>query len=333
MASLRVLFIGGTGIISSACATRAIASGIELTILNRGATSIRPVPEGAEVITADVRDAASVRTALGDRSFDVVADFIAFTPDHVRADVELFTGRTGQYVFISSASVYQKPLARLPITESTPLSNPWWSYSRDKIACELRLNEAYRDWGFPATIVRPSHTYDRTRLPNFGRYTVVDRMRKGQKIVIHGDGSSLWVLTHHRDFARGFIGLLGNDQAIGDSFHITSDEVLTWNQIYASIARAAGVSELDIVYVPSNMIARYDQRWGESLLGDKQHSVIFDNTRIKSVVPDYVATIPYSTGVREVMTWFDEDPTRRVVEEPVNELIDRIAADWTPTVP
>jgi nucleoside-diphosphate-sugar epimerase len=328
---MKVLFIGGTGTISSACSQLAIERGFELYLLNRGYSDLPP-PDGAHVLNGDINDADSARRALDGRSFDVVVNWVAFQPGQVDRDIHLFRDRTSQYVFISSASVYQKPLARLPITESTPLANPFWSYSRDKIACEIRLNEAYRDSGFPATIVRPSHTYDRTRLPNFGRYTVVDRMRKGQKIIIHGDGSSLWVLTHHRDFAHGFTGLLGNDQAIGDSFHITSDELLTWNQIYASIARAAGVSELDIVYVPSSVIARYDQQWGESLLGDKQHSVIFDNTKIKSVVPDYVATIPYSAGVRDVMSWFDEDQTRQVVEEPVNDLIDRIVADWTPTL-
>lgn len=325
---MKVLFIGGTGTISSACAELAIERGLELYLLNRGYSDI-PSPTGAQVLTGDINDLESARRALDGRSFDVVVNWVAFTPDQVDRDINFFRGRTGQYVFISSASAYQKPLARLPITESTPLSNPFWSYSRDKIACEIRLNEAYRDEGFPATIVRPSHTYDRTRLPNFGRYTVVDRMRKGNKIIIHGDGTSLWVLTHHRDFARGFVGLLGNDRAIGDSFHITSDEVLTWNQIYRSIARAAGVSELDIVYVPSTVIARYDQHWGESLLGDKQYSVVFDNTKIKGLVPDFVATTPYEAGAREVMSWFDEDPSRRVVEEPVNDLFDRIISDQT----
>jgi nucleoside-diphosphate-sugar epimerase len=319
---VKVLFIGGTGAISSACAQLAVERGTELYLLNRGQTS-RPVPEGAQVLHADIRDRESVLAALGDAAFDVVVDWIAFTPEHVEADIELFRGRTGQFVFISSASVYQTPPARLPVTESTPLDNPFWDYSRAKIACEERLVRAYRDERFPMTIVRPSHTYDRTKLPVYGGYTVVDRMRKGKQVIVHGDGTSLWVLTHHTDFARGFVGLLGHPQAIGDAFHITSDEILTWNQIFEILAGAAG-AEARMVHVPSDVIAAFDSEWGPSLLGDKSHSMIFDNSKIKRMVPDFVASIPYVWGAAEQIAWYDADLTRRAVDEKLNRVMDGI---------
>jgi nucleoside-diphosphate-sugar epimerase len=320
---MKVLFIGGTGIISSASSRLAVERGIELTLLNRG-KSERPVPDGAEVVHGDIRKPQSVREALGDRTFDVVVDWVAYTPDHIETDIELFRGRTGQYVFISSASAYRKPPVLLPITESTQLDNPYWEYSRNKIRCEERLVRAFREEKFPATIVRPSHTYDRTLLPFRGRYTVVDRMRRGKKVIVHGDGTSLWVLTHHADFAKAFVGLLGRPQAIGEAFHITSDEVLTWNQIYTTIAHAAGVEDPRLVHVPSQVIAAYEPDWGASLVGDKSHSVCFDNTKIKRLVPDYVATIPFVEGAQEIIDWYDADPARREVDEEWNELLDRI---------
>jgi nucleoside-diphosphate-sugar epimerase len=319
---MKVLFIGGTGVISSACSRLAASRGVELYLLNRGQTE-RPIPEGARIVRGDIYNRASVERALGDTTFDAVVDWIAFTPGHVEADIDLFRGRTGQYVFISSASAYQKPLSSLPITESTPLHNPFWAYSQAKIACEERLMRAYREDGFPVTIVRPSHTYDRTKVPLLGHYTSIDRMRKGKKVIVHGDGSSLWVLTHHEDFAKGFVGLLGNHRAIGHAFHITSDEVLTWNQIYTYLAHAAG-AEPQIVHVPSDLIAAYDPELGAGLLGDKAHSVIFDNTKIKGLVPDFAATIPFSLGAREMVDWFDADPARQVVDEGKDNLFDRI---------
>jgi len=323
---MQVLFIGGTGTISSACVQLAVERGIELTLLNRG-QSDRAVPEGVRVLQGDVRDRDSVEQALGDRTFDAVVDWVAFAPDHIESDLALFRNRTQQYVFISSASAYHKPVLSLPITESTLLYNPYWAYSQAKIACEERLNLAYRQEGFPVTIVRPSHTYDRRSLPFHCRYTVVDRMRKGKKIVVHGDGTSLWVLTHHRDFAKAFVGLLGNNHALGEVFHITSDEVLTWDQIANLVARAAG-AEAQIVHVPSEFINAFDPDWGASLLGDKTHSVIFDNTKIKRVVPDYVAAIPFARGAEEIMAWYDADPARQVVDEEVDRLIDRIIAAY-----
>jgi nucleoside-diphosphate-sugar epimerase len=257
-------------------------------------------------------------------TFDVVVDWVAFTPDHVETDLALFRGRTGQYVFISSASAYHKPVRSLPITESTLLHNPYWQYSRDKAACEARLLQAYREEGFPATIVRPSHTYDRTLLPFRGRWTVVERMRQGKPVVVHGDGTSLWVLTHHRDFAQGFVGMLGNPRALGEAYHITSDEALTWDQIFRIVARAAGVDRPELVHVPSELINAFDANWGAGLLGDKTHSVTFDNTKIRRLVPNYRATIPFHQGAEEIIAWFEADPARQEVDPDWNQLLDRI---------
>ncbi len=323
--ALKVLFIGGTGIISSACSPLAVEKGLDLYLLNRGKAT-RPVPDGATVLTGDIGDPASVRAALGDRTFDVVVDWIAFSPEQIERDIALFRGRIGQYVFISSASAYQKPVGSLPITESTVLANPYWGYSRNKIACEERLTRAYREEGFPATIVRPSHTYDERSLPMDGGYTIIDRMRRGKPVVVHGDGTSLWVLTHHRDFAKGFVGLLGNPRAIGDAFHITSDEALTWNQIYTVFAQAAGVASPRLVHVASETIASYHADGAEGLIGDKMHSVIFDNTKVKRLVPDFAATIPITWGAQEIMSWYDADPARRKLDDAVDRLQDRIIA-------
>jgi nucleoside-diphosphate-sugar epimerase len=309
---LSVLFIGGTGNISSACAEVAVARGIDLTVLNRGRTSLRGVPDGVRTVVADIRDRAAVRAVLAEREFDVVVNFIAFTPEHVDADIELFSGRTGHYVFISSASAYAKPVAMLPIRESTPLRNPYSAYSRAKIACEERLTAEHREHGFPMTIIRPSHTYDHTSIPLLGGWTAIDRMRRGEPVVVPGDGTSLWVLTHHADFARAFVPLLGRPQAIGDTIHITGDEAQPWDQIYRTLGRAAG-AEPELVHVTSDQIARTVPDWGPQLLGDQAHSVIFDNTKIKQLVPGWQATIPWSEGAREIIAWFDATPTRRAV--------------------
>ena len=319
---MKVLFIGGTGVISSACSQLALERGIELFLLNRG-QSVRPMPAGAKILQGDIRDPQSVVAALGNLSFDAVVDWVAFTAGHVEADLALFRGRTRQYVFISSASAYQTPPASLPVTESTLLDNPFWQYSRDKIACEERLVRAYREEKFPITIVRPSHTYDRTMVPIEGGWTVVDRMRRGLPVIVHGDGTSLWTLTHHTDFARGLVGLLGHSHAIGEAVHITSDEWLTWNQIFEIVARAAGV-EPRLVHVPSDVVAAYDAKWGAGLLGDKSHSMIFDNRKIKRLVPDFVCRIPFSRGAEEILAWYDADPARRKVNEDFNRVCDRI---------
>jgi nucleoside-diphosphate-sugar epimerase len=327
--ALKVLFIGGSGVISSACSRLAVERGIELQVLNRGQTQARPLPAEVRVVRADVRDAGSVKEALGDQEFDAVVDWLAFTPVHVRADVNLFRRRTGQYVFISSASAYQTPPERLPVVESTPLRNPFWQYSRDKIACEDLLTAAYREEGFPVTIVRPSHTYDRTLVPFDGGWTAVARMRRGKEIVVHGDGTSLWTLTHHDDFARGFVPLLGHSRTIGEAFHITSDDALTWNQIAMTLAAAAG-AEARIVHVPSDAIAAVDSQWGAGLLGDKAHSMVFDNTKLRRVVPDYLATIPFEQGAREIVAWHDEAPARQQVDSRLDALMDRLVDAYRP---
>lgn len=323
VAPRNILFLGGTGVISAAAAERAVALGHRLTILNRG-RSTRPVPEGAETLTADVRDASAVRDALGGRDFDAVADFITYTPDHAKASLDLFTGRTGQYVFISSASAYQKPPTRLPIRESTPLKNPFWQYSRDKIACEELFYQAYREQDFPLTVVRPSHTYDRTKIAMVGGWTDLHRMRAGLPVMVHGDGTSLWTLTHSMDFAKAFVGLLGLPQAIGESYTITSDEYLPWNQIYRLFARAAGVADPELVHVASETIAAHSPELGPNLLGDRSHSVVFDNTKIKSLVPGYCATIPFADGAREIVDWHDANPGLQVVDREFMDLSDRL---------
>jgi nucleoside-diphosphate-sugar epimerase len=330
-AGLKVLFIGGTGVISAAAAERAVAVGHELTMLNRGNTALRAIPPGVELLSADIRDTASVRTALGDRSFDVVADFVAFTPAQVAADIALFTGRTGQYVFISSASAYQKPPARLPILESTPLRNPFWQYSRDKIACEDLLVRAYRDDDFPVTIIRPSSTYDRTRIVLTGGWTDVARLRAGRPVVVHGDGTSLWTVTHSSDVAKGLVGLLGLPQAVGDSFTITSDEYLPWNTIYQLFAAAAGAPPPRLVHIASETIAAGAPDLGPSLLGDRSHSVIFDNSKVKALVPEFVCTTRFATGVRDVVDWYDANPDQQIVDHDLDATFDRlIAAAQTP---
>ena len=319
---MKALFIGGTGNISSACVELALSRGIEVTLLNRG-TSGRPVPNGAQVLTADIRDPQSVRAALGSRSFDVVAEFVAFTPEHIETDLELFRGRTGQYIFISSASAYQTPPAILPVTESTVLDNPYWEYSRNKAACEERLVRAYREEKFPITIVRPSHTYSAPYVPIDGGWTAIDRMLRGEPVIVHGDGTSLWTLTHASDFAKGFVGLMGNAHAIGEAFHITSDEWLTWNQIHEILAAAAGV-KATLVHVPSDLIAAYDPIWGESLLGDKTHSFILDNSKVKRLVPDFICTMLFSRGAEEIIAWHMADPARQRVDPAFNALCDWI---------
>jgi len=323
---MKVLFVGGTGVISSASSALALKQGIDLYLLNRG-QSARPIPPGARVLNADIRDPKSTRAALAGHNFDVVVNWINYSADHIEADLDLFRGRTGQYIFISSASAYQTPPTFQPITESTPLDNPAWQYSRDKIACEERLVRAYREEKFPITIVRPSHTYDCTYIPLRGRWSVVDRMLRGKKVIVHGDGTSLWTLTHHADFARGFVGLMGNAHAIGEAVHITSDELLTWNQVFEQIAAAAG-THADMVHIPSDLIAAYVPEWGEGLRGDKMHSRIFDNTKIKRLVPGFTAAISFAQGMREAIAWFRADSARQKVDALFDQDCDTILAGY-----
>jgi nucleoside-diphosphate-sugar epimerase len=327
MSKLKVLFIGGTGVISSACVREAVGGDhdVELSVLNRG-HSARVLPPGVTELRGDVREAESVRKAVAGLDFDSVVDFVAFTAGHVRADLDLFRGRTGQYVFISTASAYQTPPSRLPVTESTPLRNPYWQYSRDKIACEDLLVAEYRDNGFPATIVRPSHTYDATKTVLSGGWTSLARMLAGKPVIVHGDGASLWTVTHNTDFARAFVPLLGHPRTLGEAFHITSDDVLTWDQIAYALGAALGVTPR-LVHVPSDVIAAHDPEWGAGLLGDKTHSMVFDNAKVKSVVPGWNAVVPFERGAREIAAWHLEDTARQVVDEKLDALMDKLAAE------
>ncbi len=299
---MKALFIGGTGTISSAISTALIKQGCQLYLLNRGNNNDR-IPEGAINLKADINNESYVLELIKDLKFDVVADFITYVPSQVERDIRLFSGKTNQYIFISSASAYQKPLSNYHITESTPLSNPYWEYSRNKIACEEVLISEYRKTGFPITIVRPSHTYDNRSVPlgvhgSCGSWQVLKRMLSNKPVIIHGDGTSLWTLTHNSDFAKGFIGLMGNIHAIGEAFNITTDESLTWNQIYQIIADALGV-KLTAVHIASEYLAacsNYDLTG--SLIGDKANSVVFDNSKLKGLVPDFVATVRFDQGIR-----------------------------------
>ena len=318
---MKVLFIGGTGVISSACTELAVSQGIDLYLLNRGQTR-QALPPGVTNLIGDIND-LHIGEVLSGHNWDAVVNWIVFSPDMIQRDIDLFNGRTKQYIFISSASVYQTPPASLPVKESTMLDNPYWEYSRQKIACEERLVEAYRVDKFPMTIVRPSHTYNPSKIPILGGYTALHRMRQGQKVLVFGDGTSLWTLTHHKDFAKGFVPLLGNSRAIGDVFHITSDEWLNWNQIYELMGQALGVTPR-LVHVPSALIAAYDAEIGAGLLGDKSNSMIFDNSKIRRLAPDFNCTIPFSKGAQEIVDWHLADEARQVVDEDLNALMDEI---------
>ncbi len=333
---MRVLFIGGTGIISTAISHLAVQRGMELVLFNRG-RNLEEVPANVTVLRGDYRDPAERRRLLGSQQFDVVVNWIAFTPEQVREDIALFTRRTGQYIYISSASAYQKPATQHLITESTPLANPFWKYSRDKMASESELMEAYRRENFPVTVVRPSHTYGDWSIPvalnsSERPWSVVDRMRQGKKIIVHGDGSSLWTVTHNSDFAQGFVGLMGNPQALGHAFHITSDEVLTWDQIHEILGRAAGVTP-HIIHIASDFIAACEPSLAGGLLGDKASSVVFDNTKLKRLVPGFHASVPFSLGIRRTLRWFEAHPEHCLVDDQWNAAMDRIIAQYEQAVP
>ena len=325
--AVKVLFVGGTGIISRECAELALARGIDLTLLNRGG---RGLVAGARSIQGDIHDPGLPNQLEGQR-WDAVVDFLAFKPEEIAQRQVLFGERTDQYVFISSASVYQKPASHYLITESTPLVNPYWDYARDKIACEEALLRAHREAAFPITIVRPSYTYDRTLVPlavnAWGKtFTVVDRMRRGLPVIVPGDGLTLWTMTHSTDFARGLVGLLGHRAALGHAFHITSDEVSSWNQIYRAVADAAGVAEPKLVHLATEFIAAGVPEAAGSLLGDKANCAVFDNSKIKRFVPEYLASKRFADGIRESIAWFDEDPARRIIDDAANARWDALLA-------
>jgi nucleoside-diphosphate-sugar epimerase len=323
---MRVLFLGGTGNISSACVEHALARGHQVGVLTRGR---RPCPPGVETILGDRDDPEALRRGAAGR-WDAVADFLAYTPAQVESATSAFAGRTGQYVFVGTAAAYDKRAGRLPITEDAPLANPFWEYARLKIACEEAVRRAHREGKLGSTIVRPSYTYGPTWIPSgFGGqdYTVVDRMRRGRPVVCHGDGSALWVMTHASDFAVAFVGLLGHPAALGEAFHITSDEVLTWDAIYETIARAAG-AEARLVHVPSALIAALVPDKGGSLLGDKAQSTFFDNRKVRSLVPEFQPRVSFAEGMARTLAWFDADPSRRVVSRAANEAIERVLSAW-----
>ncbi|MEO3876397.1 NAD-dependent epimerase/dehydratase family protein [Nonomuraea sp. B12E4] len=325
MSGPRVLLLGGTGVISSACARRFAADGFEVTALTRGRTTTRPLPEGVRALTADVRDDASMRAALGEETFDTVVDFIGYSPADITADVARFAGRTGHYVFISTGSVYARPAA-LPVTESSARRAGAFDYPARKLRCEEEVERAHRYEGFPATIVRAAHVYDETVFPVLAGWTVIDRWRRGRPAVVHGDGTSLWNLMHARDFARGLAGLVARRAAVGESVHITSDEPLTWDEIHFSLARAAGV-EPAIVHRSSTDIGREIDWMGTVLYEDFRHSMIYDNSKIKQLVPGFAAQVPFEQGAREILRWFTADPSRQQVDAGLDAAFDRLAED------
>ena len=320
---MNVLFIGGTGIISTACTELAVARGIKVSVLNRGQRTAIP---GAASIAVDVANPAAAARALEGRTWDAVVDFISFTPADIEARLALLRGRTAQYIFISSASAYQKPLGHYLITESTPLANPFWDYSRNKIACEERLLRAYREEGFPAVTIRPSLTYGDTIVPLpvnswLKGYTALDRLRRGQPLIVPGDGLTLWTITHNSDFAMGLVGLVGHAGSIGHAFHITSDEVLTWDQLYRQTAEAAGVPAPKLVHIASDFITACLPGMLGTLTGDKSNSAIFDNSKIRSFVPGFTPTVRYRDGIRRTIAWYDADRARQVIDTAA-------CADW-----
>ncbi|MDD4970969.1 MAG: NAD-dependent epimerase/dehydratase family protein [Paludibacter sp.] len=324
---MKVLFIGGTGNISSACTELAISRGIDLYHLNRGKSAgIRNV-QGMKTIISDIRNYEETKKSLEGHTFDAVVDFIAYMPEHIENDIRLFSGITKQFVFISSASVYQTPPEKLPVSEETPLENPYWEYSRNKIACERVLKEAYQENGFPYTIIRPSHTYDKTMIPVIGGYTVLHRMLQGLPVIVPGDGTSIWTLTNSKDFAVGLVGLLGKTESIHEAFNITSDEWLTWNGIYSILAKELNVIPC-IVHIPSNIIARYNRTIGDGLLGDKSHSMIFDNSKIRKLVPDFNPVIPFTEGAKEIVAWFNENTRQKEPDSEINQFMDKITHDY-----
>jgi len=330
---MKILFIGGTGTISSACADLALARGHELFVLNRSTSTKYPFPEGATLLKGDIHaDEAALASLVADHHFDAVVDYIAFSTHDIERDLRLFRGKTDQFVFISSASAYQKPVKNYLITEETPMENPFWEYSRNKIACEDLLMKEYRENGFPATIIRPSHTYGHAQLPFAYTtwrepWTLIDRMKRGEKVIMHGDGSSLWVLTWNADFAKGLVGLLGNEKAIGETFHITSDQALSWEQIYLEAYQALGL-EPNVIHIPSDFITRFDEEAVGSLIGDKSNSVVFDNTKIKSFVPDFECEVNWAEGLRRSLAWFEAHPEFQGVDNDANLLWDKIIAAY-----
>jgi nucleoside-diphosphate-sugar epimerase len=320
---MRVLFLGGAGMIGSAAGAYAVEQGTDLTIVTRSAPK-RPPSDAVRQIRADVRDTAALRAALRGEEFDAVVDWVGFTPDDIRDHPALFTGRTGQYVFISTCSVFGRPVPQLPITESSPRRQPVFGYARDKVACELLLEDAYRTSGLPLTIVRPFHTYDRTAVPLLSGWTAIERMRAGKPVVVHGDGTSLWSLMHASDFARAFVPLLGNGHAIGESVNVVSGDILTWDQIHLALANAAGVRAPQLRHRSSEDIARRVPGWADVLEHDFRHSMLFDTTRLRTLVPGFAPRVSLAEGAREVIAHYDAHPELRATDEALDRAFDAL---------
>lgn len=335
---MKLLFIGGTGLISSACSDLAVERGHELFLMNRSSSAKYPAPQNATILQADIHaDRSHLSALLACHRFDAVVDFIAFTPEDIIRDISLFRDKTEQFVFISSASAYQKPVRNYLITEETPLENPFWDYSRNKIACEEKLMNEYCENGFPITIIRPSHTYGPSQIPLcmgswLYPWTLIDRMKQSKPVIVPGDGTSLWVLTWNADFAKGLVGLLGNKKAIGQAFQITSDEVLSWDQIYLEAYQALDLAP-NAVHISSDFIAKFDERTVGSLIGDKSNSVVFDNSKIKRFVPDFNCEVDWAEGLRRSLAWFEVHPQFQTIDAESNRLWDKIIAGYEKAFP
>ena len=325
---MKILFLGGTGNISADCAALLHQRGHEILVLSRGKTA---VPPGYRAVQADRKDPAAMRTALKGLQPEAVVNFLGYDLPDVQVDYDLFNGVVRQYVFISSTVVYAKPPPRLPVTEDTPLGNPYWDYAEKKLACEGWLQERRQEAGFPVTVVRPSHTYSKRWIPNpvsSGSYTFAARLEQGKPVFVHDQGESPWTLTTTTDFAVGLAGLIGKPEAIGESFHITSDEVLTWNQIYVEIADALGVASPQIVQVPTDFICQVAPQLTGTLKGDKAHPAAFDNAKIKRLVPEFRCRTPFRVGVRESVRWLREHPDQQNLKPELDELIEKVIAAW-----
>ncbi|MFS0910861.1 NAD-dependent epimerase/dehydratase family protein [Microbacterium sp. 179-I 3D2 NHS] len=326
MSALRVLFLGGAGMIGSAVAREAVEQGIDLTVVTRGVHR-RRLPAEVRGIRADVRDRAALDDALDGAEYDVVVNWVGFSPNDVLPDVERFAGRTGQYVFVSTCSVFGRPAPQLPITESSPRRHPVFGYAREKLAAELVLEEAYRERGLPLTIVRPMHTYDETTMIFPVTWTAIERMRRGLPSVVHGDGTSLWTLTHSSDVARALVPLLGNTHAIGESVNLVGGDILTWDQIHTTLATAAGIRDPRLAHFSSEAIGRAVPGWAEVLQEDFRHSILFDTTKLRRLVPGYHPRISFSEGARRIIAWHEEDASRRAFDDDLSAAFDRLIAN------
>jgi nucleoside-diphosphate-sugar epimerase len=325
---MRILFLGGTGNISAECAAMLHERGHEILILSRGRNA---VPAGYRAIVADRKDAAAMRAGLKGVQPEVVLNFLGYELSDVQVDYKLFNGGVRQYVFISSTVIYEKPPRRLPLTEDGPVGNAWWDYAQKKLLCEQWLRRRHEEAGFPVTIVRPSHTYSKGWIPNpvsSGSYTFAARLEQGKRVFVHDDGESRWTLTTAADFAVGLAGLVGKTEAVGEAFHITSDEVLTWNQIYTEIAAALGVTAPQVVKVPTDFICQVAPQMTGTLKGDKAHPGVFDNSKIKRFVPEFHCRTPFRVGVRESVRWLREHPEQQNLKPEVDEMIEKVIEAW-----